>query len=295
MFRYASRTTRSPRRWVLAGVALLAIPTAAFAQSAANNRQPDATPPSPVVESAPIFPSVGKEAAGDKAAAAALSDSELTYRAVAPCRIMDTREVSQPFAAGETRAIQMWGRTNFTALGGSASCPNLGNTPNAFVINIATTGWSGSGWLTFFPGDQPTAPLISSINYPGSIPGSTNAIANGVIVTGCPSCSLDLKIFASASTQVIIDIMGYFDESKLAVNEVETQQVVNPSASFNFVATCPSNAQVVGGGYDFFGANTNVWIWQSSPDGNVYRVRGTNASAAAITVLARARCLSNGS
>ena len=136
-----------------------------------------------------------------------ISDSNgsagLVYNPVSPCRIIDTRSSqggSGPISGGTQR--------NFSVTG---LCGVPSGSAKAMSINIAATSAAGPGNLRAFawPEAVPFAPIL---NY-GTVPG-LNAIGNAVIVPICDTdvqaCSWDLSIWVSRTTDIIVDVLGYF-------------------------------------------------------------------------------------
>jgi hypothetical protein len=127
----------------------------------------------------------------------------LNYAAVEPCRIIDTR-ISQggsgPIIGGTQR--------DFLA---AYLCNVPFGPAKAVMINIAATNSTASGNLRAFAYPE-SVPFAAVLNY-GSIPG-LNAISNAAIIPICnndiQSCSFDLSIWASRTTDVVVDVMGYF-------------------------------------------------------------------------------------
>jgi Collagen triple helix repeat (20 copies) len=68
--------------------------------------------------------------------------------------------------------------------------------------------------------------------------------------------------------------------------------VQNHTASFSFVAACPAGKKVIGGGHDWAFGGTDVWFWQSAPNGQTgWIVRGNvNRAGAASQITAFAIC-----
>ncbi|HYG65131.1 MAG TPA: hypothetical protein VEL74_21300, partial [Thermoanaerobaculia bacterium] len=112
------------------------------------------------------------------------SQSDLVFVPVAPCRIIDTRQVSAgPLAANETRHFLVAGTNAFLAQGGTGGgcgVPDGVSEPAApaVVINFIAVGPSGPGNLRAWEYGQPV-PRASVINY-ANVPGLN--IANGVVV-----------------------------------------------------------------------------------------------------------------
>jgi hypothetical protein len=130
-----------------------------------------------------------------------------------PCRAV--RTVITPagaLATGETRAFAVLGPgTDFDPQGGSAigcGVPDLGGVTAVFA-NVVAQNASGAGNLKVWAGDG-AEPVASAINYQVLSPNLN--IANGIIVpvrTTEPA-GADINVKASASVQVIVDLLGYF-------------------------------------------------------------------------------------
>jgi subtilisin family serine protease len=128
---------------------------------------------------------------------------DLVYFSVTPCRIADTR-----FSQGGSGPIIGGTQRSFYATG---LCGVPFGFAKAVMINIAATNATGMGNLRAFAYPEPK-PFAATSNY-GIIPG-LNAISNAVVVPICDanvhSCSRDLSIWVSRTTDVVIDVMGYF-------------------------------------------------------------------------------------
>jgi hypothetical protein len=107
---------------------------------------------------------------------------------VEPIRAMDTR-TSSPLRTGESRAVP-------TAI--------LGVPPDAsaVVVNLTMTNPIGPGFLTAWPTGQPR-PNASASNV--DAPDQTRAVLAVV-----PMSAAGLSVFASVSSDVLLDVVGYF-------------------------------------------------------------------------------------
>jgi len=127
----------------------------------------------------------------------------LLFNSVTPCRIVDTR-----ISKGGTGPIPSGTQRNFIATG---LCGVPHGPAKAAMVNITAVNATGSGYLTVFAYPE-SRPTISILNY-GLIPGFP-AIANGVIVPICDTaintCPYDFSIYAYSTTDVVVDVMGYF-------------------------------------------------------------------------------------
>jgi hypothetical protein len=123
-----------------------------------------------------------------------LADLGAAYHAITPARLLDTRSsAAGALAPGATRDLQV------TSAGG---VPATGVT--AVVLNVAVTTPTASGYLTAFPAGE-ARPMASSLNF---TPGLT--VANTVVAK--VGAGGKLSFFNSAgSTQVIVDVAGWFD------------------------------------------------------------------------------------
>jgi beta-propeller repeat-containing protein len=117
--------------------------------------------------------------------------------AVAPCRIMDTRNPNGPLggpyiAAGTIRTIPV-----------SASACGIPASAVAYSLNITVVPRTGTlGYLTIWPAGQPQ-PSISTLN---SLDGSV--LANAAIVPAGANGSINA--YAMNDTELIVDVNGYF-------------------------------------------------------------------------------------
>jgi hypothetical protein len=144
------------------------------------------------------------------ASARAQATQKLLYTPIAPCRIANT---STPIGSAETVSFQVLGpTTNYLAQGGSASgcgIPDLGKVQAVF-FNFVAKNPVGAGNLRAYAGDG-TLPAASTLNFQLLSPNLN--IANGIAIpvrtTGSPGPGVDLKVFASTSTGVVIDAVGY--------------------------------------------------------------------------------------
>jgi uncharacterized repeat protein (TIGR03803 family) len=129
----------------------------------------------------------------------------LQFYPLVPCRVVDTRQTNFPpglgapsFGAMETRMLPV--------LANSPCLQGLPNTPQAYSFNVTVVP-SPSGqplnYLTIWPSDQ-DQPQVSTLNNP-----TATVVANAAIVPAATNGG-DVSVFTYNSTDVIIDINGYF-------------------------------------------------------------------------------------
>jgi hypothetical protein len=130
-------------------------------------------------------------------AAASLPSVPSNFKAVTPCRVVDTRNAAGPYggpamAAGETRT--------FDIDSGSCSIPANGI---AYSLNFTVVGPSTGGWIQVGPGGAPV-PFVSTLNFAAG-----ETVANAAIVPAGPDGTINV-LAAVADLHLIIDINGYF-------------------------------------------------------------------------------------
>ena len=130
------------------------------------------------------------------------------YQPVAIQRILDTRTVlhGAKLTGGHFITIPV----------------NYGSTVNshirALAVNVTAVGPKASGYLTTWGGNSPLAlPKASTLNYS---PGRNVPNMAIIPVEACDGCGAasglpSVSIFASATTDVLVDIVGIFDDGTL--------------------------------------------------------------------------------
>lgn len=131
------------------------------------------------------------------AAPADLGATALQFVPVPPCRVVDTRSPNGTFGGPP---IQGGTARSFPIGQGSCRIP-LGAT--AFSFNVTVVPMGALGYLTVWPTGQPQ-PLASTLNSPDG-----RVKANAAIVAAGNGGGA-VSIFASNTTNVIVDINGYF-------------------------------------------------------------------------------------
>lgn len=124
------------------------------------------------------------------------------YHPLTPARIVDTRDGTglgdraiAPLAAGEVLAVTV---------------PGAGGVPadepvRAVTTSVTVADASAVGYITVFPCDLPR-PGVSNVNFDPATP----TVAN--LATVRPSATGQVCFYASAATNLIVDVQGYFSE-----------------------------------------------------------------------------------
>ncbi len=131
---------------------------------------------------------------------AAVNNGLQFYPLPFPLRLLDTRAgfsgcdaPGAPLAAGTART-QIARRT----------CNGVMIPANALAVTgNVTTVQSGGGYLTLYPSAAPQ-PLVANTNY------GANEVINNVFTVGLGNNDGAFKIFALNSTEVVVDITGYY-------------------------------------------------------------------------------------
>ena len=118
--------------------------------------------------------------------------SGLQFSSVTPCRLIDTRQTGQPIQGGTSQNFAI------PQLGGC----NIPTSASAYSLNVTVVPQGSLGYLTVWPAGL-AQPGISTMN---SRDGRTKAEA--VIVQAGTNDSI--SIYASNTTNVILDVNGYF-------------------------------------------------------------------------------------
>ena len=131
---------------------------------------------------------------------------ELQFIAIAPCRIVDTRNPAEAFGGPELAAAAS--RTFDIP---QSAC-NIPATATAYSLNVTVVPDQSLGYLTLWPAGQPQ-PSVSTLNSDGRVKANaaiTPAGANGGV-----------SVYASDATQFILDIDGYFVPAGASVSGLE--------------------------------------------------------------------------
>jgi len=153
-----------------------------------------------------------------------------TFHPLEPCRIVKTTGMlGGDLVAGEVRsllAINVLG--DFVEQGGADFDCGVPSTATAIHVNITAVNPKAKGHLRIYPygADLPNASIVNFT------PGVT--IANAATVKICRDawdaglCDYDFSVFASAATDVIVDVMGYYEGPLMArVNADGTTNAVS--------------------------------------------------------------------
>jgi hypothetical protein len=172
---------------------------------------------------------------------------DLVYTPVAPCRLVDTRAGGGALAGGAVRLFEV-DSSDLTAQGGSSTgCGIPLAVARAVEMTIIAVLPAGNGYLTAWGlGLQPTS---SVLNY-----SAKGVIANTAIIPVVPGGGPDFALFSLATTDVVVDVLGYFAASSATRPDCTTVQsevvAVPVNVLTNVDAFCGPGRASTGGGYD---------------------------------------------
>ncbi len=135
---------------------------------------------------------------------ATLPSTPLSFVAIKPCRVMDTRALSG--FSGSFGSPSLVGGQAQSVPVGTSSCLPSGVTAAAYSLNLTVIvqGNNVIGFLTAYPDDQATMPDVSILNAPFA----DDVVAGAAIVAA--GADGGIKVYSSESTDLVIDINGYF-------------------------------------------------------------------------------------
>jgi uncharacterized repeat protein (TIGR03803 family) len=139
------------------------------------------------------------------------------FVAVSPCRLVDTRTGDTPLEGGSARTFDLrtWAQVN--------NCASL-ESANSYALNVTLVPRDGPvSYVTLWPAGS-TMPVASTMNsYNGQIK------ANAAIIPGGVDGAI--SIYATHTTDIILDLSGYFTE--------QTLMTLEPSSYLQFYPLAP--------------------------------------------------------
>ncbi len=166
-----------------------------------------------------------------------------------PIRLEDTRPGQ---TACVTPGAPLLGGTDTTHQG-ATTCNGvtIPSAARAMMGNITVVNPAANGFITLYPADAPIRPLAASGNY------RAGAVLNSPFTVGL-SPTGQFKIFTAATTDVVIDVLGYFSPDLVDINgtgllftPITPSRLVDTRpgqpACFNLGAPLPSGVDVLQG------------------------------------------------
>lgn len=190
-----------------------------------------------------------KSAAAVGAKTLGSTTGDLSFTAVTPCRIVDTRVAGGAIAANSSRnfvGVAVSAGTGFAFQGGSSTDCNVAAIgASAIALNVTAVTPVGAGYATVYRSGD-TRPLAASVNY------TAGAIVNNSVVVGIPNPLgiTDFTIYTFAQADYVVDIVGYFSPPQATqfdcVNTSVQSSTINAnSTNFFNNPTCPTGYKAV--------------------------------------------------
>jgi hypothetical protein len=185
---------------------------------------------------------------------------DLVFTPVAPCRILDTRPASGgsgAIATGGTKVFAVAGLGDYRPQGGANSNCGMESyyETAAIAVYLTVVSPAAGGWITAFPQTSPL-PLAATVNFKaGDVLGNTTIVK---VSPGSGALGLNayLNIYASSSTHVVGDVVGYYSRPRATALDCYTTTTTNVTAPANLQAV--ATAPVCASGYTSTATNCNT-------------------------------------
>jgi hypothetical protein len=145
-----------------------------------------------VCDSAPVF-------LADNLTVTPQPPPAMSFFALTPCRVLDTRHASGPDAAAP--ALAAGAERPFT-LSGRCAIPA---TAKSVSVNLTAVAAAVAGNLVVYPGNA-SPPLASLLNFPAAL-----ARGNNAVVKLAPDGTVKVLNRAGGTVDFILDVNGYFE------------------------------------------------------------------------------------
>ncbi|MFY2764480.1 hypothetical protein [Arenimonas sp. MALMAid1274] len=184
---------------------------------------------------------------GDAPSSLGQPGEDLVYTPVAPCRLVDTRIIGGPIVANTTRSFVAHSAGGFASQGGDASDCALPENVSSVTVKITSVRPDADGYFTAYPYNT-VRPLASSLNYTAGM-----ILSDESHVTLCrPGCANELSVYSFATSDLVIDVTGYFTEPEATALDCT---VATDSGNLALLSglqprsvSCPAGYTATGGG-----------------------------------------------
>ena len=157
-------------------------------------------------EPGPEVQGSGSLSPGDKLLAQSTA-TEDRFKAITPCRLVDTREAGGRFSAGEFRNYKAVGTgAVFASQGGKANGCGIPTSANAVQLTVTSVTASGTGFMRLYPAGA-AEPNATFMNY-GTAFNTAGSGPVKITVNGAGNSDFRFRNYGSL-THVVIDVTGY--------------------------------------------------------------------------------------
>lgn len=221
------------------------------------------------------------------------SDLDMVFTPVAPCRIVNTKNLDEVIGEGSTRQFLAYGEAGELDLqGGDANgCPSPVGEPLGVHVNVTVVPGATPGNVRVYPAGEET-PWASLVNFR---PGVNIANAATIQTTSGTAAEMDLEVYASKDAYVIMDVMGYYSAPEATTLDTvydTTQSQCAPGLSDCAVQspTCPEGYKVTGGSCSSNSEKHLFKLKQSYTTGSYWECAFVNNTMVAVDVFADVIC-----
>ena len=151
------------------------------------------------------------------------SVNPLTFVAITPCRVVDTRS-SQPFTGAFGPPSLLGSASRTFPIQSNTTC-TIPSAAQAYSFNLSVVPASSVGFITAYPTGQ-TQPLAATLVWQPNV-----IVSNAAIVAAGTVGSID--IYANQPTDLVIDINGYYVPQS-ALTSVTVSQGSASAAALSF-------------------------------------------------------------
>jgi hypothetical protein len=186
---------------------------------------------------------LGNGAVAPQTLGSTIADTTYTPLPNGRCRVADSRVISSPIGAGQTRGIDTEDIASYATQGGNGTYSSGDGSTNCGIPSFATAVAVSVTLLS------PAADGVFKVFVNGAAYQTGNSIlfnagdygANGdLIVISCQTCAVELAIQSSAQVHYVIDVIGYFLPPQATalecVNTGDTVSQVAAGSTINSVA-----------------------------------------------------------
>jgi hypothetical protein len=199
---------------------------------------------------------------------------ENLYTSVKPCRIVDTRQAGGALTPGVQRNFKATGSTSFTAQGGTSGGCGVPSGATAIVASFKSVDSTGEGYLRAWAWST-SEPAASTLTFDGL------NVGDGVTVpiTSPGASHFSVKAY-NASTQLVVDVMGYF-APQIHAKVTSTGAIETSSGRITSVTKAGTGIYTVYADRNLIGCTAVASAFGGSP---YYATAGVTASGGAVIV-----------
>ena len=133
------------------------------------------------------------------------------YTPIAPCRVLDTRIGGGPIPANSIRNVYVSGTFGFAPQGGTTGGCGVPLGATSVAATVLSVNSTNTGRVTAYP-SAGSAPTATTLYFSKGVTTST-----GTTLSLTPGAAKQLAIKAYVTTDVVVDVLGYYQPQIHAV------------------------------------------------------------------------------